>query len=224
MRQPIALDLFAALDAKVRRHPSADRLDDEALVSRARAGDGWAEEALYRRYVGDVGAIAVRLLKSRAEAEDVLQDTFAIAFHKLASLRDASALRGWLVQIAVSQVRRRFRTRKLRRLLGLDAEADDATLERVAAASAGPEVRAELAALDRVLERLPGDHRIAWMLRYVEGETLEDVARACDCSLATAKRWLASADAKVRAHVSLEDVDEPRTPSPRRSAEEGGNT
>lgn len=207
MRQPIAVDLFEALDAKVRRHPSADRIDDQALVARACAGDGWAEEALYRRYVGEIGVIAVRLLKSRAEAEDVLQDTFAIAFEKLATLRDASAVRGWLVQIAVSQVRRRFRRRKLRQLLGLDTDADEATLESVAAPSAGPEIRAELASLDRLLDRLPADHRIAWMLRYVEGETLEDVARACDCSLATAKRWLAAADATVRADVNLVEVD-----------------
>jgi RNA polymerase sigma-70 factor, ECF subfamily len=211
VRHPIAVDVFEALEkargAKVRRHPSADRLDDDALVARACAGDGWAEEALYRRYVGDVGGIAVRLLKSRAEAEDVMQDTFAIAFEQLASLRDASAVRGWLVQIAVSQVRRRFRRRKLRRLLGLDAPADQATLEAVAAPHADPETRAELASLDRALERLPGDQRIAWMLRYVEGETLEDVARACNCSLATAKRRLSAADERVRRDVHLAEVD-----------------
>lgn len=211
MRQPIAVDVFEALEeargAKVRRHPSADRVDDRALVARARAGDGWAEEALYRRYADDVGIIAVRLLKSRTDAEDVLQDTFAIAFEKLSSLRDGAAVRGWLVQIAVSQVRRRFRRRRLRRLLGLDADADQATLESIAEPSAGPEVRAELALLDRALDRLAPDHRIAWMLRYVEGETLEDVARACDCALATAKRRLAAADAIVRAEVNLVEVD-----------------
>jgi RNA polymerase sigma-70 factor (ECF subfamily) len=45
------------------------------------------------------------------------------------------------------------------------------------------------------------------MLRFVEGETLEDVARACDCSLATAKRRLAAADASVRREVVLAEVE-----------------
>lgn len=211
MRQPIAVDVLEALakarGANVRRHPSADRLDDDALVARACDGDGWAEEALYRRHVGHVFGVAARLLRSRAEAEDVAQDTFTIAFEQLSSLRDASAVRGWLVQIAISQVRRRFRRHKLRRLLGLDTPADEATLESVAAPHADPETKAELACLDRVLQRLPGEQRIAWMLRFVEGETLEDVARACDCSLATAKRRLAAADASVRREVVLAEVE-----------------
>jgi RNA polymerase sigma-70 factor (ECF subfamily) len=210
VRAPIAIDVFEALEnaraAKVHRHPSIDRLDDAALVERARAGDAWAEEALYRRHVSHVFGIAARLLKSRVDAEDVVQDTFAIVLEQLASLRDASAVRGWLVQITISQVRRRFRRRRLRRLLGLDTDVDRNTLESVAAPGADPEVRAELACLDRALERLPTEQRIAWMLRYVEGETLEAVAHACNCSLATAKRRLAAADATVRSDAILAEV------------------
>jgi RNA polymerase sigma-70 factor (ECF subfamily) len=48
----------------------------------------------------------------------------------------------------------------------------------------------------------------AWELRYVDGHKLEQVASLCDCSLATAKRRIAAADAIVRQHVQLEVADD----------------
>jgi RNA polymerase sigma-70 factor (ECF subfamily) len=50
-----------------------------------------------------------------------------------------------------------------------------------------------LARIYRTLDEIAPDSRVAWILRYVEGERLEDVADACGCSLATAKRRIASA-------------------------------
>lgn len=211
MSSLVALDLPAlcAVPARaggVRALPSAEAIPDAELVARAQRGDAWGEEAIYRRYVRHVFGLAARLLRNSVEAEDVVQDTFAIALDRLGTLRDGSALRGWLGQIAVSQVRRRFRRKKLLRLLRIDAGIDDATLEALADGAAGPEVCAELAVLGRLLDTLPDEQRLAWMLRYVEGEPLEDVARLLGCSLATAKRRIAAADARVRHHV---DVREP---------------
>ena len=51
---------------------------------------------------------------------------------------------------------------------------------------------------------LPADRRIAWMLRRVEGLALAEVASACNCSLATAKRRIAGADAEMAGHVSFQ--------------------
>jgi RNA polymerase sigma-70 factor (ECF subfamily) len=174
---------------------------DAELVERIRGGDRRAEEQLYRKYAPQLLGLATRLLGRRVEAEDAVQDTFVIAFERMQSLRDGAAVRGWLTQIAVSQVHRRFRRRKLLRVIGLENGADDATLERLASAEATGEMRAELGALDRVLSSLPADQRIAWMMRHVEGEELEAIAGACGCSLATIKRRIAAADARVAEHV-----------------------
>jgi RNA polymerase sigma-70 factor (ECF subfamily) len=179
--------------------------DDATLVARALGGDRWAEEAIYRRHVRTITGLALRLLRNRAEMEDVVQDTFVAAFEHLGALRDGAALRGWLAQIAVSQVRRRLRRRRLLGLLGLDRTVEDATLEALASPGLLGEARAELGALDRLLATLPDEQRIAWMLRHVEGDELEDVALACACSLATVKRRIAAADARVRLHVTLKE-------------------
>jgi RNA polymerase sigma-70 factor (ECF subfamily) len=49
-----------------------------------------------------------------------------------------------------------------------------------------------------VLDELPAKERIAWVLRHLEGEQLEDVARIVGCSLATVKRRIAAAHETVK--------------------------
>src|SRR5688500_18267779 len=61
---------------------------DEELVRRARGGDGWASEALYRRHVAGVMRLATLLLRRRADAEDAVQDAFVTALTKLDHLRE----------------------------------------------------------------------------------------------------------------------------------------
>jgi len=51
----------------------------------------------------------------------------------------------------------------------------------------------EIKRLYEVLESLPTPERLAWSLRYLEGEPLDVVAAACGCSLATAKRRVSAA-------------------------------
>ncbi len=177
------------------------RTTDAELVERARVGDRWAEEALFRRHAPALHGMVVRLLGRRHEAEDVVQDTFVVALSQLDRLREPEALGGWLRQIAVRRVQRRYRRRRLLARLGFDHGADDATLETLAASDASPEERAELALLSKVLDELPGRERFAWILRHVEGATLPEVARACGCSLATAKRRIAAAQVSVDRHV-----------------------
>lgn len=180
-------------------------ISDEILVERALDGDEWAEEAIYRRHVDAVMAMVVRLLGDRTEAEDVVQDTFVSALEELADLRDPAALGGWLRRVAVRKVHRRFRQRKLRRVLGLDRSVDELGLEGMAE-DAPPDVRAELALLDRVLRRMPAPDRIAWTLRYVEGFSLAEVADLSDCSLATAKRRIAAAARRIARVTQIGEV------------------
>ncbi len=184
--------------------PSRDeQVSDADLVQRARSGDQWALEMLYRRHVQLVAGTALRLLRNRADAEDVTQETFLLAFEKLAQLAEPAAFRGWLVRIAVSRVHRRFRTRKLRGLIfpWRDAEGEDISLEGEAHDDATAEQRAELALLDLALAALPLELRTAWLLRHVMGCAVEETAEACGCSLATVKRRISAAGEQIRRHT-----------------------
>lgn len=186
----------------IRAIPTSESIEDAELVRRAVEGDRWAEEALFRRYVGLVNNIARRFVGRQADADDIVQDTFMTALEELPKLRTPGAVRGWLLQIAVRHAHRRLRKRKLLRFLGLEhEESGEIALTTSVDPGASAEMRAELAHIESVLSTLPAAHRIAWTLRHVEGEALEDVAQACGCSLATAKRRIAVAEEKLQAHV-----------------------
>lgn len=205
--------LAVARPAPGRRRPAGalDERSDADLVAAARGGDDGAAEAIYRRHLDLVAGIAARVLRSRAEAEDVVQETFIAVLGHLDAVRDGAALRGYLAQTAVRACRKRLRRRKILTFLSLDAGQEDWGLEVMAHDHVGADVRAELALLDRALGTLATDLRIAWTLRRVEDLALDEVAAACGCSLATAKRRIAAGDAHVRGHVRIDlDGDRPR--------------
>jgi len=183
--------------------PSAE---DAALVRRARGGDDWAREAIFRKHAEYVNALSLRLLRDRAEAEDVVQDTFLDAFRMLDQLQDAARLRGWLAGIAVHKVHRRFRRRRWLTFVGLVPVKERLTLDELAHAAVSSEQRALLVHLDAILAKFPEETRAAWLLRYVEGYRFEEISEACACSLATAKRRVARAQALVRQHLDIEEV------------------
>ena len=153
--------------------------------------DPWTTDldAVFRQYAVYVATIAHRILGSRDELEDVVQDVFLRAHRSLRTLRNAEAVASWLATVTVRVSQRRLRARKLRRWLRLDGPA----AYEPADPGASPETRAAVGAIFRALEQVPVDARVAWSLRYLHGEKLERVAALCGCSLAAAKRRIARA-------------------------------
>lgn len=196
---PLSPSLRVVASSDVAPRPMGGGVEDGALVAAVLTGERAAEEQLYRRHAPSVLRLATRLLRSHEDAMDVLQDTFVTAFEDLDGLRDPDAFRAWVHRIAVRLVHRRFRRRRLLGWLGLSGK-DDVSLESLADERASQEARMELRWLDRALLAVDDRDRIAWMLRNVEGLSLDEVAATCDCSLATVKRRIAAADAVVARH------------------------
>jgi RNA polymerase sigma-70 factor, ECF subfamily len=147
-------------------------------------------EELFSRYGRYVARLATRLMGSGdAEVDDVVQDVFWLTSRRLPRIVDMVQARGWLATVTTRLVRRRLRRRRFRMLFHSGAHRQ----EEVPAPGATPEQRAVLARVYEVLESLPTDQRLAWSLRYLEGEPLDAVAAACGCSLATAKRRVSAA-------------------------------
>jgi RNA polymerase sigma-70 factor (ECF subfamily) len=147
-------------------------------------------DALFRRYAPYVAAVAHRLLGRDEDVDDTVQEVFLAAVRGVHAVRDPAAVRGWLACIAVRVARERLRKRRMRAFFGLD---DPIAYESVVDAGASAEQRALVARVYRLLDGVPANQRIAWSLRYIEGEPLESVAALCGCSLATAKRRIAAA-------------------------------
>lgn len=158
----------------------------------ARAAPLTIEEvfARYHRYVAAIGA---RLLGRDHELDDLVQDVFIAAMRGLRDRDRPEAVKGWLAIVTVRCARRRLRARKVRAWFGLD----EGTANDVGTGGCSPEQRAQLSEVYAALDRLAPDVRIAWTLRYVEGEQLESIAALCECSLATAKRRIAAGQEQI---------------------------
>jgi len=157
-----------------------------------------SDRALFERYAPYVARIGLRLLGREAEVDDLIQEVFVAAFKQREQVREPAAFRGWLATVTVRKARRMLQRRRVRSFVGLDTAVSSPELRDQ---GVSPEQRALLARVYETLDQLPVDHRLAWTLRHVEGERLEAVAEKCGCSLATAKRRIAAAHARIQTEL-----------------------
>jgi RNA polymerase sigma-70 factor (ECF subfamily) len=158
---------------------------DERLVARARAGDLAAFEILVQRHRDIVFRIASRIVGPDA-AEDVSQDAFLRAFHRLDRFRGDASFRTWLLQItqnaALSSLARR-RADPEADPQGLDAEDGDRTRQPVSEL----ERRERQERLELKLELLRTDYRSLLVLRDLEGLSYSEIAEILDMPLGSVK-------------------------------------
>lgn len=145
-------------------------------------------DQLFRQYAPYVAAVALRLLGRDHELEDLVHDVFLVALKDLKQVRNPQAIKGWLATLTVRAASKRLRRRRLRSFLGMDQVPP---YRELVAPGATAEERTVLAQVYTALDDMPTPQRVAWVLRYMEGEPLDAVAQLCGCSLATAKRRIA---------------------------------
>lgn len=89
--------------------------DTSALVTAARDGDQHAFATLYRRHQSDLHGAVVSILRNRHDAEEIVHDTFLLAWQRLDTLADPASFGGWLVAIgrnrALNRRRKEMRSR-----------------------------------------------------------------------------------------------------------------
>lgn len=178
----------------------ADRLQlvsDEILVDRAVHGDVAAFQALVRRHGALMRAYTARIVGSRSEADDVVQESFIIAWRQLHALRDPRSVKTWLMRIASRQALAHLRRRP--------AEGPLPSVEVPGPSDTRPEdvaVRnAELRALSHALDRLPDDQRQCWLLREIAELSYAEIAEEMHLPPATVRGKLARARANVTAQM-----------------------
>jgi RNA polymerase sigma-70 factor, ECF subfamily len=164
--------------------------EDSVLARAALIGDARAPREIWRRFAPLVRRIVRRTLGPEYDVEDVVQDVFLRLFDKLPGLRDPNALRAFLVSISVRSVRYELRRRRVRRLVGLSPTPELFDLRVV---NTDHDSRQALLQLYALLDRMAFRERTAFVLRFVEGLDIEDVANALEVSVPTTRRALTRA-------------------------------
>ena len=192
--------LVAAATASPEEASATDLELARALID----GTANAAEAAWERYSPLVHRIVSRAIGPDAEVEDVTQEIFYRLFSRIRTLRKPEALRSFVISFAIRIVKWELRRRRARRWLTL-SETGDVPDEQMMVMDA--ENRYALRRLYGMLDRLSTRERLVLVLRHVEGMTLEEIAAAMELSLATVKRGLRRASARVSQMV---DADDPK--------------
>ena len=153
------------------------------LVRLAQTGDTSAFERLYRREVGRVYALCLRMTCDRTDAEMLTQDTFVRAWELLGSFRGDSAFSTWLYRIAVNVVMGHLRTTR-RRSSRFEAEDD---LEQFEIRQDAPEAAMDL---EKAIAHLPPQARAVVLLHDVEGYTHDEIGDLLGIATGTSKAHL----------------------------------
>lgn len=185
-------------DAVVHPFPY-ERMSDRDLVRHVARGDEVALRTVWYRYAEHVRRTLLGCLGSDHAVDDLLQEVFLSFSRGAERLTEPERLRSYLVGAALRQARHVLRTRRRRRYwLGLWSSS------RPTETHSPVQPRDALRALDDILDALPLRLREAFVLRYVEGLSPPEVAQVRAVSLATAKRDIARAKARVLLHAERE--------------------
>ena len=171
--------------------------DDAHAVQRALAGDAAAFSELVHRHTPAAYGVARAVVESDADAEDVVQDAFLLAYRELHTARDATKFRAWLLRIVRNRAYTVVEFRRVRRhevLSGYEPAPADADPLLIA------ERNDQRAAILAAVAKLRSAHREVFWLHDVEGFSHEEIADLLRTSAGMSRKHLMNA----RRHLQRE--------------------
>jgi RNA polymerase sigma-70 factor (ECF subfamily) len=167
---------------------------DTDILRQVRDGDVRHYAVLVDRYKHRALTLALRLVRNREEAEELVQDAFVRAYRNLSSFRGDSAFRTWfyriLYNVCMSRVRQRARREPLLRLEDQPAMSDSIPDRDMSSALEQLEQKEIAGILSGELLKLPDKYRTALTLFYTEELSYEEISRITGLSVGTVKTHL----------------------------------
>ncbi|MCB9558595.1 MAG: RNA polymerase sigma factor [Deltaproteobacteria bacterium] len=189
------------------------RVEEQQLLTRAKAGDRDALEALLSAHQARIYRFGLQLCRRPEDAEDVTQETLLALARSIRDFREESSLSTWLYSVA-----RRSCRKRQQKSARAEEQTDPAELDVADETQRSPESDIELKRkgreIDRVLSALPSSSREILLLRDVEGLTTSEVAQVVGISEAAVKSRLHRARSRLRNELStlVGDLQPPPRP------------
>lgn len=181
-------------------HSRIADLDDAALVRQVVAGDTGAYAALVARHRNRLFRYATRVLGDAADAEEALQDSFIRAFKALRRCEDPARFGAWLFRILVNRCRTIGAQRGRReRVLIASGITPEPGVPHPADRAASRE------AIEWALAHLGSDYREAFVLKYVEELSYEEMSELTGAGVSALKMRVKRACDQLR--VLLTEVE-----------------
>lgn len=185
----------------------ATRMGDAALIRAAQAGDERAFEDLVRLHDQGVLRLALNLLRSAEDANDIYQEAFLRVYRNLPSFRFDCSFQTWLYRIVTNLCLDALRKRKVRKEESGSVETQDGVLDRMDRVE---EQRAEgdpqrqvlsnqlKGRIESMLAQLTARERLVFELRHYQGLRLRTIGDMLGTSEEAAKNCLFRATQKMR--------------------------
>jgi RNA polymerase sigma-70 factor (ECF subfamily) len=155
------------------------------LVERARKGDLQAMHRLYKMYVRAMYNTSIRIVANQLDAEDILQESFASAFSKLGTFKEAASFGAWLKRIVINKSINHVKKQKIW-VEDIDylTEKEDNT-DEISDDSIFTEVSPEM--INEAIKTLPDKAKVVFNLYLLEGYQHKDIAKMLKISESTSK-------------------------------------
>lgn len=176
----------------------------KSIIEKCKKGNRKAQYELYKLYSRAMFNICFRMMNSYEEAEDVLQESFTLAFKRLESFRYESTFGAWLKQIVVNSCINKHKKKKAELVFWDDLSNFDYTEEEK---EDKEEIKLSVESIKKAMEKLPDGSRIVFSLYLIEGYDHKEIAQIMKISESTSKSQFLRAKRKVRELISTEQIN-----------------
>jgi len=171
--------------------PEAEYRD---IIERSKRGHREAQYQLYQQYSRAMFNVCLRMMNSREEAEDMLQEAFSEAFHRLGSFRYESAFGAWLKRIVVKRCINELKRKKARLEFFEDMSPFEEKPEE--RPELGPGLTVEL--VRKAMDQLPKGSRMIFSLYLLEGYDHQEISEILSISESNSKSQYMRAKQKIK--------------------------
>jgi RNA polymerase sigma-70 factor (ECF subfamily) len=173
----------------------------DEIIKECQANNIRAQEQLYRLLAPKLFAVCIKYSRSRADAEDNLQDGFILLFEKIPQYRFQGSFEGWAKRLMINNVLQKYRTTGIFNLISENLpEEPDIEVE-------AEEVSMEF--LVKIIQELPDRYRTVFNLYVTDGYSHKEIAEMLGITDGTSKSNLARArmilKEKIEAHQRAND-------------------
>jgi RNA polymerase sigma-70 factor (ECF subfamily) len=176
------------------RSVTTERERDQLLVERVQAGDRQAFDLLVAKYQRRLMRLILRLIHDRAEAEDVVQDTFIKAFRALRHFRNDSAFYSWLYRIGINTAKTYLNVQRRREPIATEADLkqgenfyEAVSLHDINTPESVLASKQIARTVNATVDALPLELRTTILLREIDGLSYEEIAEVMLCPIGTVR-------------------------------------
>ncbi|MGK0387396.1 MAG: RNA polymerase sigma factor (sigma-70 family) [Maribacter sp.] len=163
------------------------------LVKDCLSGDRKAQYRLYRLYSRAMFNTCLRMLKSREDAEDVLQNSFIDIFSKLHMFRGDSTIGAWIKRIVVNNCINFIKKKRIPL-----TDLDPVRMENIKEEEGLEDIKIDASKIQDALYLLPDGYRVVFSLYAIEGYDHAEIAEILGTSVSTSKSQYSRSKKRMR--------------------------